>query len=103
MQRLRNSLSNVTIQYEQRIDELIANILSKENYIVRIKKEGFRTILGKLEALSPLAVLKRGYSITLTAKDGKIVKDASNLAKSDVIKTKLAKGEVISKVEEVKE
>lgn len=51
-----------------------------------------------LEAVSPLAVLERGYSVTL--KDGKPVRDAAQLAAGDELVTRLHKGEVTVRVEE---
>ena len=50
----------------------------------------------KLEALNPELLLRRGYSITLSA--GKIVKDASLLHPGDIIETRLQKGTVHSVV-----
>ena len=50
----------------------------------------------KLEALNPELLLRRGYSITLSA--GKIVKDASLLHPGDLIETRLQKGTVHSVV-----
>jgi exodeoxyribonuclease VII large subunit len=52
--------------------------------------------LGKLEALSPLAVLARGFSITTL--DGRVVKSAGKLASGDVVQIKLSDGEVSAKV-----
>ena len=50
----------------------------------------------KLETLNPELLLRRGYSITLSA--GKIVKDASLLHPGDLIETRLQKGTVHSVV-----
>ncbi len=50
----------------------------------------------KLEALNPELLLRRGYSITLSA--GMIVKDASLLHPGDLIETRLQKGTVRSVV-----
>jgi exodeoxyribonuclease VII large subunit len=46
-----------------------------------------------LDALSPLAVIARGYSITQTV-DGKIVRDESDVATGDRVKIRLAKGKI---------
>ena len=51
----------------------------------------------KLKAYSPYGVLDRGYSLTTTA-DGSVVKDAKKLKAGDVLKTRLATGEVESVV-----
>ena len=49
-----------------------------------------------LHSVSPLQTLTRGYSITF--KEDKPVLDAASLHDNDVITTRLARGEVTSKV-----
>src|SRR6185295_3416615 len=44
-----------------------------------------------LDALSPLAVLQRGFSITQSA-DGKLLRDAGQVAIGDSVTVRLAKG-----------
>ena len=50
-----------------------------------------------LEALSPLAILNRGYALVFDAK-GQLVKDASRLALGDEMTARLARGEVRARV-----
>jgi len=57
----------------------------------------------RLDALSPLAVLSRGYSITRRADDGRIVRNADELAPGERIVTRFARGEAASRVEETTE
>lgn len=52
---------------------------------------------GRLAALSPIAVLDRGYSLTRT-QDGQILRDTSTIAEGDTLQTRLARGTVISTV-----
>jgi exonuclease VII large subunit len=47
--------------------------------------------------INPELLLKRGYSITL--KDGKSIRSASQLKSGDIIETRLAEGSVKAKVE----
>ena len=53
----------------------------------------FRNAAGRLESLSPLAVLGRGYSVTWTA-DGRIVTSASAVQAGDHVRVTLARGEL---------
>jgi exodeoxyribonuclease VII large subunit len=55
---------------------------------------------GALKALSPLAVLARGYSITRDAATGATATDASKLAPGRTIESILHKGRLISRIEE---
>jgi len=52
-----------------------------------------------LEALSPVAILGRGYSITRLESTQEILKDADRAKTGDRIVTRLGKGRIISKVE----
>jgi exodeoxyribonuclease VII large subunit len=57
---------------------------------------------GKLDALSPLAVLKRGYSICLDNSSGEIVQDCSAVQKGDQVTVILRKGSLRCQVQETK-
>ncbi len=69
----------------------------------RIEAESARAqVLARtLTAISPLAVLERGYSITLD-ESGRAIKDATGLAHGDSIRTLLAHGELGSRVEAIR-
>ncbi|MGB3242163.1 MAG: exodeoxyribonuclease VII large subunit [Candidatus Omnitrophota bacterium] len=92
---------NVFLQLEQQVDELKRSMSGSVTHCLELKGKEFVAASGKLDMLSPLAVLKRGYSITF--KDGKIVKEAAKLKKGDALKTKIARGQVFSTVERVEE
>ncbi len=70
--------------------------------IHQINKNNSRNLLNKIEmldSLSPTSVLKRGYSYT--TKDEKVIKDAGNIKKDELITSHFHRGNVISKVIEV--
>jgi exodeoxyribonuclease VII large subunit len=52
----------------------------------------------RLRALSPLAVLDRGYALVLTA-DGGLIRSSSQLNTGDLLTTRLADGQFTSRVE----
>jgi exodeoxyribonuclease VII large subunit len=54
-----------------------------------------------LHSLSPLAVLGRGYSLTRTVPEGKLVTDAEKILPGDQLRLTFAKGEARVRVEEV--
>ena len=53
----------------------------------------------RIQAQDPELLLKRGYSITL--KDGKSIRSASQLKSGDIIETRLAEGSVKSEVHNI--
>jgi exonuclease VII large subunit len=54
-----------------------------------------------LEALSPLAILSRGYSLSVLMPQGSILKDIGTIKPGDKLKTVLYKGTFTSVVLEV--
>lgn len=92
---------NYIIQQEQRVDDLKKDIYVRIGHLVDICGEKFNRIISKLDALSPVAVLKRGYSITMKLPEGVIIKDVKELKKNDMVETKLGQGKFKSRVEEV--
>ena len=84
-------------QFSQRVDELLRQLQNYLKAYVVHKGQHFQTIVGQLHALSPLAILERGYSISFS-KDGKPLKDIRPLKKGDEIQTRLSNGMVRSQV-----
>lgn len=68
---------------------------------ITLKRQHVRQSVQRLElqlrALSPLAVLQRGYSVT-RLEDGTILRDVENAKSGEVLCTRVAKGEVRSRV-----
>ncbi len=96
---LKNPM-NVFLHLDETVDDLLKTATSKIKHFLQLENARLGSIAGKLNVMSPLAVLERGYSITF--KDNVPVKDVKQLKKGDTLHTSLAKGIVISKVEEIK-
>src|SRR3989344_794978 len=88
-------------RYEQEIDDLRRGGDSHFSHSVEIRMEKLNSLIGKLDALSPLAVLKRGYSITLRMPGGKALSDVKGIKTGDIIETRLAGGRLTSEVKQV--
>jgi exodeoxyribonuclease VII large subunit len=86
----------------QRLDDIAQRLPREARRRIDAAREGLGFAAGKLEGLSPLGVLARGYSVTLRAADGAPVSDAAGLAEGDLLRTRLARGEVVSEVKEVR-
>lgn len=65
-------------------------------------RERFARIAAHLDAVSPLAVLRRGYSITTRDGSRDALRGPDGLAAGDRIVTRLARGRVVSEVTEVR-
>lgn len=79
------------------IDILIKSISDNISRKIMISKKEFEGKITKLDALSPLKTLLRGYSIT--KKDDKIVKSVKDLHIGDKICIRFADGERVAKIE----
>jgi len=68
---------------------------------VRFKdlKNNLAAVQSRLQLLGPEQVLSRGYSITMDAASGKVLRDAAQVKAGQRLKTRLKKGEVLSRVE----
>ena len=86
-------------RHEQRLDELTHRVLRVIGEATRRQHQRLDGISGKLDSLSPLNVLGRGYSITHSAKDGRVLRDASEVASKDKVVTRLMRGEFRSTVD----
>ncbi|MDP3919837.1 MAG: exodeoxyribonuclease VII large subunit [Candidatus Omnitrophota bacterium] len=87
-------------QHSQHLDELVRQL---QNYIKTLwsqKNHELRGVCGKLHALSPLAILERGYSLSFRS-DGSLIKDTKRIKVGDAIKTRTGKGIVHSQVTKI--
>jgi exodeoxyribonuclease VII large subunit len=85
---------------EQRVDELARRVKdAAERHLLR-QRDRVRSLAGRLEALSPLGVLHRGYSLTQT-ESGRIVRDAAALRVGDGLVTRVDRGMIRSVVTSV--
>jgi len=85
-------------RWQQKLDEFAQRLNLNITHALYTEREKLSGIAGKLESLSPLNVLKRGYTITTRQEDNKSLRDIKNLSKGDKIKTNLSKGSIISEI-----
>jgi len=92
---------DILAQKGQRIDELVKNMGWLVNHNVKTAKQNLANLMGKLNALSPLSILERGYSVCYKLPDLKLVKDVNKLKLKDSVEVRLHKGKFKGKVEQV--
>ncbi len=76
-----------------RLHELERRLLQAGQGLTASLRPRFARAAGKLDALSPLAVLGRGYALVRAA-DGSVVRDAATVEPSDRLQILLARGEL---------
>ena len=82
------------------IDALAEAMHQQVQLMMRLKETNLVSMAEKLDLVSPLGVLKRGYSLT-TNEQGRVIKSSDELGVGSLIQTRLAEGSVTSRVEEV--
>jgi exodeoxyribonuclease VII large subunit len=85
----------------RRLDELSTHAERCMRHILQDRESRLARLAGKVESLSPLAVLARGYTITQNAANQKVVRDASELRVGGEITTRFQSGSVLSRVERI--
>jgi exonuclease VII large subunit len=95
--RLTHELKNAVAAQRQRLPHLQQTMAHRLESAVAERKQNLRRLEAQLRALSPLAVLDRGYSLTET-ETGVVVRNATDVKTGDRIKTRFAKGSVTSEV-----
>ncbi|HEX3602251.1 MAG TPA: exodeoxyribonuclease VII large subunit [Lacipirellulaceae bacterium] len=85
----------------RRLDELTLHSQRALRRIVQDRESRLARLAGKVESLSPLAVLARGYTITQNAATKAVLREASSLRVGQLIVTRFASGEAVSKVERI--
>lgn len=89
------------LEKQQWLDELSVRLKHNLRQYLSIIRERSNALMERLAALSPLAVLARGYSLSMLMPEEIIIKEAKKLKPGDLVKTILEKGAFLSKVEEV--
>ncbi len=87
-------------QYRQTIDELKRTMVAEMTHLVTLQRKSVQALMGKLDALSPLAILERGYSICSKVPEGKIVRSIEDISVGDAIQVLLTDGTALSEVKE---
>jgi exodeoxyribonuclease VII large subunit len=89
------------IQYQQRTDDLFSKLTMKMDHNIELYLRRFTALTDMLDAVSPLATLKRGYSITLKLPEEYAVDTIEKVKNGDEVKVIIQDGEMKCKVDKV--
>ena len=84
-------------QYEQQLAQLKVRLNSHMNLTLSLQQKQLAHLCGKLDSLSPLKVLARGYSITQNQQN-LTIRSIKDVNVGEQIKTRLPDGDIISQV-----
>ena len=97
--KIINFPMDIVREYEQRLDEIEDGIGLRFRHYMELKEDNFKLLSEKIQILSPLGILDRGYSISFKLPDRKIIKNSQTLKKGDEIETRVSKGSFVSRIE----
>lgn len=89
-------------RYRERTLDLARQIYVRIGHFVKLRESQFVKSVEKLSGLNPLNILSRGFSVTFKLPELEIVKDAQSLKIGESIKSRLHKGELVSRITEVR-
>jgi len=81
----------------QRLDAEVARLAAAARALLLANRAALDRRAASLEALSPVAILNRGYALVFDA-DGRLLKDAARLQAGDEVSARLARGRVRARV-----
>lgn len=84
----------------QRVDTALRELTEAMEQSLQAKQHDFALAAARLDSLSPLAVLSRGYTVTQKA-DYKLLSSVDDVAWGEELTTTLADGRIISVVQEI--
>jgi exodeoxyribonuclease VII large subunit len=92
---------NMVRQHQQLLDELESRLQRSFQHKIVLIRNLLGAVAGKLESLSPLAILARGYSVIMREKDGAVVSAAAQVTHGDIVRARLHRGGFTASVREI--
>ena len=96
----RMSPKNYTDNLCVRCDRAVMAMDSAVKHEIAVRQRDFSSLCAKLDAMSPLKILARGYGVA--SKEGRIITDINSVSRGDKINVMLSGGEIGCEVTEVK-
>lgn len=87
-------------QRQQHLDTVVRFLRSAGKNYFHKYRQNLSLVASKLDGLSPLKILARGYSVTRRMPEGRVVRTLSDVSSGDRIETIVADGRLFSTVEE---
>jgi exodeoxyribonuclease VII large subunit len=97
--RLRSAGQAHLLDARARLDRLAEQSRHALGHLLDDRRLRLTRLAASLDALSPLAVLARGYSLTLNHEDRSLIRSADQVQPGQLIISRLAQGQITSRVE----
>ena len=95
---LKNPLATYEVKREKLVN--LNSLLNKEiKVIMDNSKHKYEIMINKLDLLSPLNILGKGYSVV--SKDNKVIKSTKDLKTDDILNIRMSEGKINAVVKEI--
>lgn len=84
------------------LEHLQKNLIRNTDLITKAKKQAFGSLIGKMDALSPLKILERGYSVAYD-ENGNILSNVQQIKPKDQVEIHFSDGKVQAEIISIKE
>jgi exodeoxyribonuclease VII large subunit len=78
----------------ERLDRLERSCVTGMINLLRNRRAQWESRIGKLDSLSPLKVMRRGYSLVYRYGDNRLVQSVSDVEPGDLIRVRFADGRI---------
>lgn len=97
IEKLKFNITNIYNKKEKEYLNITSSFIFKEpNKLTEKKKQKYLQIISKLDALSPLSTIKRGYSVV--RKNNKVITSKKDLIRKDKIEIELSDGNIEAEI-----
>jgi len=86
-------------QRQQHLDSLVRLLSSAGKNSFEVLKNDLSLLLSRLDTLSPLNILKRGYSVSRKLADGSLLRKCGDIEPGEKMETILTDGRLVSSIE----
>ena len=91
--RMQRQVPDISM-HRQRVDESLERAYTGFDTFIRLRREQTESLRTTLLALDPSAILRRGYAMVTSVRDGKAVTSADSVSTGDLIRATLHDGEL---------
>lgn len=97
------SMSDRLVSQMRDLDEALASVERLMTARVETERARLAELRGRIQALSPLSTLRRGYSVVLSERTGKVVSKYQQIETGEKLRLILSAGGALCRVENVEE
>ncbi len=91
----------LTASRSRELENLAWRLRTGVSALINARRAWLAALSGRLDTVSPLACLARGYSLVYANKDGELIRDAEQVRRHDRVRIVPAKGEILCEVIDV--